>query len=419
MRKRSGDRRPYMPPVSRIEVSEGNLKLRGILLVVLLLIAGGAIAMGVHYALSKEPGWQEVQSASNERNCGDDFVFLYECGSTGVSATAEYKGVTALYSRLTQEAFSIFTAEEALERQNVQYLNAHVNETVTVDPVLYQALALLDAYNCRIPFLAPVVREYNGVFLSAGDGEAVLYDPVKNPERAAYVQEALRYAGDPQMVSLALLGENRVQLLVADAYLDYAKENEITVFLDFGWIKNAFIADYLAENLAQSGYTNGYLVSHDGFTRNLDTRDVPYGLNLFDRLENTVFMPVQLSYTGPMSIVSLRNYPLSEKDRWNYYAYEDGTVTSVYLNETTGMPLSATDNLVSYSREAGCAEILMQTAPLFLAETFDEAQVLKLAEKEIHSIWAEEQMIFHTQEDADLTLLAESGGEGYMLQDTK
>ena len=419
MGKKSRDNRPYIPPVTKIELSEGNLKRRMILLIVLLVIAGVSIAMGVHYALSREPGWQEVTSASSELNCGEDFVFQYECGSTGVSATAEYKGVTAVYSQLTQDAYAIFTAETAAEVHNVFYLNQHINEEVTVDPVLYRALELLDAYGCRDPFLAPVVKEYAGVFLAANDAEAVMYDPVKDPERYGYVQETLHYAADPGMVSLELLGENRVRLNVADAYLVYAQETGIETYLDFGWMKNAFIADYLAENLSERGYTNGYLVSFDGFTRNLDTRGETYVVNLFDRLGNTISMPAQLSYEGAMSVVSLRNYPLSDKDRWHYYAYEDGTVTSVYLEETTGLPTSSTDNILSYSADLGCAQILMETAPIFLTEQFDREALRKLEEKKIHSIWAEENALCYTRQDVQLILLPDSGGNDYILENVR
>jgi hypothetical protein len=275
---------------------------------------------------------------------------------------------------------------------------------------------MLVTSGCRDPFLAPVVREYSSVFLAATDGEAALYDPAKNPERAHYVQQTLTYALDSEMVSLELQGDNRVKLEVADPYLSYAHENGITVFFDFGWMKNAFIVDYLADNLTQYGYTNGYLVSYDGFTRNLDTRGETYSVNLFDRMGNIISMPVQLTYTGPMSIVSLRNYPLSDKDRWNYYAYEDGTVTSVYLDSATGMSASATDNLVSYSEKYSCAEILLRTAPLFLSEFLNREQILELENQKVHSIWAEENRLFHTQENAMLTLLPESGGEDYELQ---
>ena len=107
MSNKSGDRRPYLPPVTRIELSEKNIKLRWILLIILLAIASVAIFMGVRYAVHEEPGWQEVEAASNQVNCSQDFVFLYECGSAGINASGEHKAVTALYTQPT--VFSALT----------------------------------------------------------------------------------------------------------------------------------------------------------------------------------------------------------------------------------------------------------------------------------------------------------------------
>lgn len=416
MRKKSKDRHTAMPPVTKIELSESNLRLRWVALILLVLLAAGSIAMGVYYALNKEPGWQEVKSAATGLHCGEDFVFQYECGTAGLSATTEFKSVTALYSRLTQEAAVLFSSENETIPGNLHTLNSRPNEAVEVDPALYQALTLLDRYDSRDLFLAPVAREYSGVFLAQNDGEAALYDPNQDAERMGYVREKLAYAKDPESISLTLLGENRVRLNVSDAYLAFARENGIETFADFGWMKNAFIADYLADNLATAGFTNGYLVSFDGFTRNLDARGETYGLNLFDRWENNISMPLQLSYQGPKSLVSLRNYPLSQADRWSYYAYGDGTVTSIYLSPETGTNTSSTDNLVSYSGELSCAEILMEIAPLYLTEEFSREQVLALEKQGISSIWAEDNVLYYTEKNADLKLLPESGGADYRME---
>ena len=37
---------------------------------------------------------------------------------------------------------------------------------------------------------------------------------------------------------------------------------------------------YLAKQLSEAGFTNGFLSSYNGFTRNLDDRGEPFSLNL-------------------------------------------------------------------------------------------------------------------------------------------
>ena len=80
-------------------------------------------------------------------------------------------------------------------------------------------------------------------------------------------------------LTLELLGGNQVKLNVADAYLQFAKANEITEFINFYWLKNAFIVDYMAEELEAAGFTGGIISSFDGFQRNLGATKGSYSQN--------------------------------------------------------------------------------------------------------------------------------------------
>lgn len=414
MSKHARDRRPYIPPVKRIELSERYIKLRWIVIVVLLAVAVTAITVGLSSALTTEPGWHKVEVTSTNTNCSADFVLMYEFGTEALDATAEYKNVVSLYTSLTERGYSLFSAQEG----SLQELNANPNTAVTVPEELYEALTLIAQSGIRYPFLSPAAREYNGVFLADNDLDAALCDPNRDPERMVYVQEAAAFGADPAHISLELLGNNQAKLTVSEEYLAYGEENEIDVFFDFGWMKNAFLADFLAEELANAGYTRGYLTSFDGFTRNLDSRGEHYSYNLFDRLENTISIPARLNYIGPMSIVTLRNYPLSDNDRWHYHAYADGEITSVYLN-LDGKNTSSTDNLTLYSPESSCAELLIQASPVFLAEELDYTAIGAMEASGIHSIFSEGNVLTATQSAADVELLPESGGADYQVEIAK
>ena len=60
-------------------------------------------------------------------------------------------------------------------------------------------------------------------------------------------------------------GENQVCLHVSDAYQAYAAEMGYTAYLDFFWMKNAFLIDYLADTIRGEGYQLGIISSKDGF----------------------------------------------------------------------------------------------------------------------------------------------------------
>lgn len=420
MSKKARDNRPYIRPVTKLELSEKNIKFRWIAIVVLLAIAAVAIGYGFYSALSTEPGWQEVTVQPKEVNCSKDFVLMYDFGVGDVNPTMQYKHLETLYGELTVSAYELFSPEVVSEKgDNLQAVNAAVNTTVRVDPALYRALELLVRYDNRHVFLAPVTALYRPVFLSEGDGEAMAFDPAHDRERAEIVMQTAAFCADSDHVRLELLGENQVKLSVSEDYLAFAEEYGIDTFLDFGWMTNAFIADYMAEILTENGHIHGYLVTYDGFTRNLDVTGGDYSINFFDREGSTITMPARLSYTGHRSVVSLRDYPLSDQDRWHYYSYESGEITTVFLDPADGVSKSATDSLMAYSDYLSCGEVLMQVAPLFTVDSLDVIALTQLTEERIYSVWAEENTLFYTQADAALTLLPDSGGQDYQLEYVK
>lgn len=417
MSKHARDKRPYMKPVTRIELSEDRIKLRLILLIVLLAIAAVAVFVGLRAALTVDPGWQKVQVSSGKVNCSTDFTLMYDFSDHSASeATVGSKRLNALYTQLTEDAYAIFTAAEyETEFANVRYLNDHVNETVTVDPALYQALERIVWYDSRYPFLAPVYAEYDRVFLQTNEMDAALCDPAKSPELMDDIRQAASYANDPEMVRLELMGDDQVMLHVSQDYLSYAAEYGMDTFFDFHWMTNAFIIDYMASKLMENGYTNGYLASFDGFNRNLDMRGTSYSYNVYDRQGSDIYLPAVFQYQEPTSIVVLRNYPMSDADRWHYFSYSDGSITTTFVDPADGVSKSATDNLFAYSRGSGCAEILLQMAPVFIADELDVDALNSLTEKGIYAIWGDEAQLHCNDADANLTLTAESGGDLYTL----
>ncbi len=413
MAKHSRDNRPYIKPVTKLELSEANIKLRWIAIAVLLAIAVVSIGYGFSQALSRSPGWQPVRSTSQNRNYSADFVLMYDFEGQDVNPTVQYKKLEAAYNTLVERAYTLFSLE-AEGTDNLAYLNAHVNETVTVAPELYQVLEKLVQSGVRYPFMAPVQELYDPVYLSSSDAEAAVFDPAKNAEMEQLAKEMAFWCADPEAVSVKLLGENQAMLQASEEYLAFAETYGVETFLEFGWMTNAVVADFIADGLAAQGHTRGYLTSYDGFTRNLDGRENTFSVNFFDRQDNTILMPARLNYAGPASVVVLRDYPLSEEDRWHYRAYEDGSITHVYLDPADGQCKAATDSLMGFSHTKSCFEILLSLAPVFIGDSLD-VQMLRSFE-DIGSLWYEGTTLCYALEDASVQLLPESGGADYRIQ---
>ena len=398
-----------------IELSEANQKPRLILICVLVVIAAVAFTAGVMSFVKGDPGWRTIEVTTGEVNCSEEFVFKYYFPSTRGAASAANKQIVSLYTEATQKAYWLFNADEVhSEIKNIAYLNRHPNETVTVDPVLYNALEMLEGSGGRHLYLAEVYSQYDNVFLSETDGEAATQDPARSEEIKDYVNQILAFSNDPSHVSLELLENYQVRLTVSDAYQTFAQENEFTNFIDFHWTKNAFIIDYFAQLMIDAGYTDGYIGSYDGFTRNLMNNKESFSFNVFDRIENGIELVARMEYDEPMSIVFLRNYPMANLDRWHYYIYADGTGATAYIDTADGLSKTAATNLVSYAGgNTGCAEILMQMIPTYVSDTLDEMALQSMTEHQIFSIWCQDATVFYNDPDLQLLDLMNQDGLKY------
>lgn len=407
---KNSDKRPNVRPVQKIELSANHPVLRIVLIAVLLVIAAVALSSALMGLLNTEPGWQVIEVASDQRNCSSEFTLNYDLTGTGSSASAIRKELTSLYTEATVNAYRIFTADEAFDGVgNVRAVNDRLNEDVVVDAALYEVFRQIQEAGNRCLYLAPVYVEYDRIFSCDSEEEAAQYDPAQEPELMDYIRQAAAYANDPEMIDLELLGDNTVRLRVSEEYLAFAEECGLNTLVDFHWMKNAFIADYIAGILLDHGYTSGYLASYDGFTRNLDERGQIYNLNLFDRRDNTIYRPGTMSYSGPLSIVSLRNYPMSDMDKWNYYSFSNGRIVTVFIDPADGVSKSATDNLVSYAVEAGCGQILLRMIPAFLADEFSEETISAMASDGIWSVWGEGNVLCYNDPALNLTLSEDAG----------
>ena len=266
----------------RIELPAHFSKRRIVLAVVLLVLGATAQGYGMNALLSRSSGWTEIEvSPGAAENSGGDLTFQYLLGA---DATAVYRRLTELYTEAAERTYAVYHAGKAFSGvQNVYTVNANVNRAVAVEPELYAAFEAMERSGQRYLYLAPVYDRYEGMFRSGSDEEARAFDPFRDPETAALVADALPYVNDPESVSLELLGDGRVCLHMSEDYLRFAEENGIDCFIDFYWMKNAFVVDQIAGVLREQGFTRGYLTSADGFGCCLDGSGEGYSIDLYAR----------------------------------------------------------------------------------------------------------------------------------------
>lgn len=412
---------PPVKPVKRIEVSDKNRKGKLALIVILLALGVTLIAVSVTQMLTTPPGWETIQvSGDISESCAGDFVFLYLLGDGDKAANLEQREITQLYTQAAADAFRLFHEEKLFDGvHNVAYLNRHPNEEVEIPAALYAAFSLFEESGNRALYAAPLYREYVGLFMSEEDWAAKMYDPNQSQEQADYFREVLAFTTDENAVSLKLLGNNRVKLQVSEAYLHYAAEKEIAAFIDFYWMKNAFVADYLADAMIGSGYTKGTISSFDGFSRNLDSSDRSYELNIFNREKDNIFLAGAMSYSGVKSFVSLRNYPMSDLAVQLYYRWADGSYTSCHIDPADGLSKSAINDFTGYSRSLSCGEVLMSLYGVFVADSLDMDAVENLPQKGVETVYCQNRGIITSDPAVKISGLYNKDGVSYTWLSTK
>ena len=258
-----------------------------------------------------------------------------------------------------------------------------------------------------------VYEQYENLFYCNDDVETINYDPYESEEVKEEYARIAQYASDREMIDLQFQGDNQIMLYVSEAYLQYAEEHYISNFVDFNWMRNAFIIDYLAETMIENQYTYGSISSYDGFVRNLDDSARSYSFNLYDRQGDTVYPAAVMKYSGARSIVYMRNYPMTSLDDQHYYEMQTGEIRTMYLDAEDGLCKSATNNLVSYSESKGCADILLQMIPVYINDQWEPGKLEDWEKTGISYIYFQDGMLYSNDSELVLDELYEKDGVRY------
>ena len=403
-------RKPIRPkPPEKVELSDKHLKLRIAATIIFLLLGASALAYAITGFISGGSGLREIKpEGAAGATCAEDFVFVYDVGSVK-SASFERRALTAIYSEAAQTAYELFTVDAEIEGvANMWYINRHPNEDITVDPTLYDAL--LKADSSRLIYLGPVYSTYDNLFYMQSPDGASDFDPQLNEVLKEYFAEICEFAQDDSQISLEFLGENSLRLNVSQEYLSFAEYNEIDTFIDFYWLKNAFIADYLAKRVTEQGFTHGSIVSYDGFYRSLGPEG-KFSFNIYRRMGDMIYTAAVMDCLDSEAVVYLRDYAVTVLDTKHYLVLPNGETRSPYLSLEDGFNRVAAEELIAHSKSADCAEIALRIAPLYIAETLDESALIALEGDGIDAIVFSGSELRHTAEKPALSYLDERYSE--------
>ena len=389
-------------PVEKVEVNEKHVVLRIVLFVLATLLAVGAFAYAIIKLLTVEKGWREITAESAKMNCGSDFTFYYDLGSGEQGATEEKKALTVLYTGLCENAYALFNEYETDETvNNVRSVNENVNRNVEVDQALYNALKTA-ADNGRYLFYAPYYEVYMQMSFASYDYAAESYDPTISPSIAEFFERAAEFISSPLHVDLYFSGNGNVRLFVSDEYLEFARENGIDVFMGFGWMKNAFICDYLVDSIVEKGYTHGYIASEDGFYRGLGSSPFTMRVPSVTETDNEKYVAGNIDMAADAACVLLKNYYVSSG--YGFYQYSDGRVVTPYSGED-GYSKTACESLMCYSSQKGCGYLAIKAASAYIADRPDNDLLNDYVSEDVYTVYVKGTTIYYNRSDAPISEL--------------
>lgn len=415
MKRTARDRSADGPKaVERIELDERATRRWVVILILAVVTALVSFGYVIVQRATVNSGWRDIEVNSTETNCGQDFVLTYHLGSSGISASRESKALTILYSDACEKAYRMFNSREWFEdTANLYTINYNVNRPVEVDPALYAAFELTERLDSRYVYLAPVYDEYHSLFFCNDDWETVAYDPWQSDDAAEYCAAVAAFARDPEQVHVRLLGDNTVQLCVSDEYLAFAEEYGIERFVDFYWMTDAFIIDYLAQALRDGGYTLGALSGHDGFVRCLGGEDMSFSYFVHDPQPGGGIASVaRMDYPGDTALVNLHSFPLNTLKEIYYYQFEDGTFRTAIADIADGRSKGVVPSMIATSDSVGCAELLLSLLPLYATDALDEAALAELPSRGVYPLYCQAGDIVSTDPSVTLSAVA----EGYRVR---
>lgn len=386
----------YPKPVTKVELEEKHVKLRIILIIIFVIIAGVCIGIGVSSYFGTDAGWTTIEVNYDANNNASEFVFAYELGTTDVSPSTEKKQVSNVYTNAIIKAYQLFDEQvEYLDVNNIYYINHHPNEEIKIDEVLYKCFETLNKYHNRLMFYDEIFSQYSNLFTTETDYQASMFDPLKNEDIKNYFLDVIKYVNNEEHIQLLLLGNNTIKLYVSSEYLNYMQELNLSTFISLHYLKNAFIIDYICSELINAGLTTGYITSYDGYTRNIDIRNNEYTYNIKNSQDNYIITAASFTYTSNQSIVYLRNYSSNDTDGYHYYEYQDGTRKTRYFDTNDGIDKAVSSNMIVISNEKTCSELLLEILPIYINETIDLEQIEVLKNDNINTIYMDNKTIYY------------------------
>ena len=336
---------------SKVKVEKRKFNKKKILIIIfsvftsILLFVG--LGIGIYYWTTDSAGIVNIELA----NYKDEYEMKYNLTGSRHDATYIKKEVTKMTNSHLDLCVKLFDSVNLYDDLvNVAYINNHINESIKVNDALYNAFKMINDNKSREIFFGPIFEYNDKIFSLDNDDEVKKIDYNYNSEMYNYLTSVYKFKNDSNAINIELLDDYVIKLNVHENYVNYLKENNSKRYIDFGYLKNAFIVDSVANHLSERGFREGYLMSSDGYLRVFNNK-ISRDYDIYDYDKENINI-ANITVVGK-SVVNVNKY------RNKRYIYSDGRVINNYINpKALGSDLTM-NTIVCYSG-LGCSEMLLK-----------------------------------------------------------
>lgn len=397
-------------PVEKIEINIKHVKLRFFIVIVLVLVVIGVGVYMLVSSLTETDGWKDIPVNSNleHYNYGDEFYFQYNLGKSGKGATEEFKELQQVYSESiisTSKDLSSYDSYEDVH--NVYYINSHINEDIVVSDYLFDALNKVLEKEPNFLYYGPIHSEYEKFLLTAKEATAKSFDPHYSLELSNYYTRVIEKINNGD-ISISLNQENKsVRLNVNEEYknliIENTTENTVPHYIDFGWLKEPLIMDYLYDKLTSLGFIYGYITTYRGCFMNL-YKNFNYQLNINNYIDNVSQRSARMTIINPMRGIQFRNFSVYDSyDLYHLFTYKDGVSRTDYINYSDGLDYASIDSLTCYSYNLSLTEIALAGVKVYSNNVFNMESLL--SNTNIESVWVLNKQLKYTDKKVEVITL--------------
>lgn len=366
---------------TEISVNTKNVPLRVALFVIALAVAVGAFTFGAVKLGHKDEGYQTITAETDDEavNYANGVELKYFMTGNSNEIKQKIKELTVVYSGAMKRAYKFLdSTKEYAGYGNLATLNMKVAQqqasefrtsgNITVSSELYNVLKRAYEYtleNRGYNMFAGALYAYWNSILSLD--EPLQFDPVADSETQSRLDKLTEATCDLSNFTLEFVSgaANTVCFGVSEKYVALLDELEIPAtveetaysIIDLNLLHDAFMIEWIAAELENGQYNDGYLETSSGLMLSLPGHNRGEYC-IYDFSVNTPLTADTKAVSAGMAVSHFRNVPAGEKEFAHYYVNENGRRVgrSEYVNAITGKSSTVLANSYAICKKAGPVE---------------------------------------------------------------